>query len=311
MNTKHQSRSFFSLSFCAVVLSLTGAAACVDTQDGDVDDAEMVDGADDSKSDQADIVLTPVDFSPPKHADGLHVGVIKTKAAWKGAFGIDPPSSINFQKQWVAYYTAGERNSGGFQANISHVRLSDAGTVLKIATRLDRPGNGCTVVPVLSTPYAIVKFDKPRPAPTTNRYTTESRTVSCGIECGLGSIKAEAAYTASSNGMECSAPVEHCVTDDLDACPVFTSLPPSFCPGGTVEIDPRYVSSSDGMECEIPSAHCLTNDSHACPQFSPVPPGFCPNGMVQTGHRFTASADGMECRLPTVHCVTDVAAACP
>ncbi len=291
---------------------MIGAAACVDSQDNDVEDAELVDGSDDSKTDQTDMVLTPVDFDQPTHAESVRVGVIKTKTAWKGVFGVDPPSSINFQKQWVAYYTAGELSSSGFQANISRVRLSDSGSSLKITTRLDQPGFGCTVLPVLTTPYTIVKFDKPARAPTANRYTAESRTVSCGMEqCALGTIKTEAAYTPSSNGMECLAPVEHCVTNDLDACPVFTSLPPTFCPAGTVEIDSRFGSSSDGMECEIPSAHCLTTDNLACPQVSPVPPGFCPNGMVQTGHRYAASADGMECRMRTLHCVTDVAAVCP
>src|SRR5665647_809296 len=85
-----------------VALSLGGIAACADVAD-DADEAELVEGSDDAKTDQANIALTSVDFDAPEDAHSVKVGVIKSKAAFKDVFGVAAPSSIHFDQYWVAY----------------------------------------------------------------------------------------------------------------------------------------------------------------------------------------------------------------
>lgn len=307
-------KSLRSILACALAVSLAGLPACADIEDPDVDYADEVEGSDDSKSDQADIAVTKVDVANAPNGGAAGVGVVKSKAAFKSVFGFTAPSTINFQREWVAFYSAGEQTSGGYAADITRVRLSDTGKTLKVSARLDVPGADCAVTAALTTPYTVVKFKKPLTAPTTNRYSKEERTVSCSDEsCANGSMVNEDHFFPSTDGMQCHQQKEHCVTNDNFACPQISPLPPSFCPNGTVVAGPRrFVSSADGMECSMPSVHCVTNDSSACPQIHPLPPTFCAAGTVVPGaRRFVPSADGMECSMPSVHCVTSNASACP
>jgi hypothetical protein len=296
-------------TFSILALSL-GVAACADNAD-DAEDAELDESSDESKTDQPDIALTKVEFGAPVDRFEAKVGVIKSKTAWKQVFGVAAPSSINFDQDWVAYYTAGTQSSGGYTANITHVRLSDTGKTLKISARLDKPGFDCLNAAVITFPYAIVKFHKPSPVTTANRYYQEVRVIPCGQACSGGTIVNEPTYNPTGTGnQECLVEDPHCVTNDHSACPQLTPLPPTFCPNGTVKTEHHYISSADGMECSMPSAHCVTNDSSACPQLTPLPPNWCPNGIIKSEPRFIDSADGMECLLPRLHCVIS-GASCP
>lgn len=295
-----------------LALSFGGIAACADVAD-DAEEAELEEGSDDAKTDQANIAVTAIDFGAPEDAESGKVGVIKSRAAWKSVFGFEAPASLRFDTHWVAYYTAGAQTSGGYSATITRVRLSNTGKTLKISTRLDAPGPDCFVTQAITFPYAVVKFEKPSsPVPTSNRYYRETLVTSCGQACAGGTIVTEPTYAPAGIGNEeCLVPDEHCLTNDHNACPQLSPLPPNFCPNGTVMTVPNYIASADGMECSIPSVHCVTNDYSACPQWSPLPPDWCPNGTVETEPGFVASADGMECSHPRVHCVIDDVNACP
>ena len=296
-----------------LALSLGGIAACTDVVD-DADEAELEEGSDDAKTDRPDLALTVINADAPEDAEIGKVGVIKSKTAWKAVFGTTAPASIKFDQYWVAYYTAGAQTSGGYSASITHVRLSDTGKTLKISTRLDAPGADCFTTQAITFPYAVVKFKKPAsPAPTTSRYFRETKVNSCSQQaCPNGTIVNEPTFSPVGTGNEqCEVADAHCLTNDHNACPQLTPLPPTFCPNGTVRTVPNYIASADGMECSIPSVHCVTNDNNACPQWSPLPPNWCPNGTVKTTPGFLASADGMECSHPQVHCVIDDANSCP
>ncbi len=288
-----------------VAPALTGCADSIG--DDELSEAEEG-GGDDGKSDRADLALTPVEFSAPVDAGTSRVGVIKSRAAFQQVFGAPPPAGINFSSQWVAYYTAGLQSAGGYTASIQRIRLSDTGKTIKIDVNLDAPGAGCAVSLALTTPYAIVKFNKPFTQPSTSRYTRRETTTDCTMACA-GRVEKEAHFTALGDGLEeCATPIAHCLTNDWSSCPQFDALPPDFCVGGTVHSEPGFTASADGMECALPSPHCVTNDSSACPQLSPLPPNYCPTGTtLQTTFRFQASSDGKECMMPTAHCVLDAA----
>jgi hypothetical protein len=94
-----RTRLFTLFSILALGLSV---AACADVAD-DPEEAELDEGSDDSKTDQPDIALTAVEFDAPIDIQEPKVGVIKSKTAWKQVFGVAAPSSIDFNKDWVAY----------------------------------------------------------------------------------------------------------------------------------------------------------------------------------------------------------------
>lgn len=294
--------------FPALALSLGAAACATDVDDADV--AELDEGVDDEKSDRADFALTEVDFQAPIESDELKVGVIKTRTQWKTVFGVAAPPSIDFDREWVAYYTAGMQTSGGYSAEITRVRLSDTGKTLKISTTLHAPGNDCLVTLALTSPYTIVKFKRPAaPRPSANRYFKSTDVYSCSVGC-QGTTETTPLFVSTGTGNEqCELTEEHCVTNDHNACPLFSPPAPNWC-AGTVKSVPNYIASADGMECSIPSLHCVTNNSSACPQLSPLPPNWCANGHVVTEPNFIDSADGLECYLPRVHCVIDDAQVC-
>jgi hypothetical protein len=298
-------------SISILTLAFGGVAACLDADD-DAEIAELEEGVDDEKSDRPDLALTEIEFLAPLKVLETKVGIIKSKAQWVTVFGSAPPASIKWDRDWVAYYTAGAQTSGGYTAEITRVRLSDTGKTLKVSTQLNKPGNDCIVTLALTAPYKIVKFKKPTTSPGANRYFKSTVVYSCAPVCS-GTTVSEPVYTPSGSGNEeCEGTEEHCLTNDHTACPQLTPLPPNFCPGGTVRTGARrYITSTDGMECSIPSVHCVTNNSNACPQLTPLPPNFCSNGTVKTTPRFIDSSDGMECSIPDVHCVTSGTAACP
>lgn len=307
MKRLHALAMFSTLALALAVPSFT---ACTDAGMGDdIELAEPTDEVEAEKADQATLAFTTLDVDAPSDAVAERVGVIKTKARWREVFGTEAPASVNFARQWVAFYTAGAQSSGGFTASVTKIRVSSSGKTLTVVTNLDKPGAGCAVTRNITFPYAVVAFKKPTATPTSVRYSKQNTEYSCQAECRQVDI--ETSYIPSTDGKECEVTTEHCLTADQSSCPQITPLPPSFCPGGRVEAEPRYLASADGAECYLPRLHCITNDSQACPQISPLPPSFCADGTVKPGRRYVASADGKECSMPAVHCVSNSPSACP
>lgn len=294
----------------ATLAALSPVTACVD-EDAEVEFAEEVGGDDDGKADRPDLPLTVIAGQVPLERSRHRVGIIKSAAAWDRVFGTEPPAELDFTRHWVVYYTAGVQATGGYQARVARVRLSDTGRTLKVATVLDRPGPTCLVTQALTHPTVVVRIDRPASSPGANRYTRSTNVVECDVDpaCADGDTAIEPAYVGGPDGMECAAPISHCLTRDLSACPQVRPLPPSYCGDGTVHAGPpTYVPSTDGKECAMPTAHCVTSDAAACPLLQPLPPTFCPDGTIVSEPRFLELSTGRECLLPRVHCVADAGA---
>ena len=297
-------------STLALALAVPSFTACTDADSGDDTElAEPTDEVEAEKADEATLALTKLDVAAPTEIVAERVGVIKTKTRWREVFGTTAPASVNFSRQWVAYYTAGAQSSGGFSASVTKIRVSPSGKTVTIVTNLDAPGAGCFVTLSITHPYAVVAFKKPAVTPTSVRYSKQTTQYSCEAECRQ--VDVESSYISSTDGKQCEVTTEHCLTTDQSSCPQITPLPPSFCPGGHVEAEPRYLAAADGAECYLPRLHCITNDSQACPQISPPSPNFCADGTVKSGRHFVASADGKECSLPSLHCISNNPSACP
>jgi hypothetical protein len=171
---------WLALLFVSVV-----ACADVGTDDDFVTDDVSETSVDDAKADQADLPFTVVDgltlrTSIGKTEEGR---VIRSASAFKTAFGTTPPASIDFSRDWLAVYSAGVKSTGGYTAEILHVRLSDSGKSVKVTSKLTSPGADCIVTQALTKPVAIVKFAKQTGA-NTARFTKLAATKSCGAVCG-------------------------------------------------------------------------------------------------------------------------------
>ena len=171
---------WLALLFVSVV-----ACADVGTDDDFVTDDISEAATDDAKADQADLPFTVVEGLTLKGSIGKteEGRIIRSASAFKTAFGTNPPASIDFAHEWLAVYSAGVKSTGGYTAEILHVRLSDSGKSVKVTSKLTLPGADCIVTQALTKPVAIVKFAK-QPGANTARFTKLSATKACGAVCG-------------------------------------------------------------------------------------------------------------------------------
>ncbi len=158
-----------SLYLAVASVPALGLTACaVDPGENDeliVDDVVDVDDEGD-KADRADLAITPFADDIGSRGETVTRRVFKTRAAYKSYFGHYPPASVDFSTHWVAFYSAGIKNHGGFTAEVARIRLSNSGLTLKVSTELTSPGFDCAVPQVITKPHVLVKFTRPSPAPT-------------------------------------------------------------------------------------------------------------------------------------------------
>jgi hypothetical protein len=107
--------------------------------------------------------------------------LIKTHEAYQSLFGHAPPAGVNLPEEWVIFYAAGTRPSGGFTASVRRlVRLQAASQLtLRAVTRLESPGKDCVVTDALTRPYVLVKF-KAQPGALSIEFLRNDTTGDCG-----------------------------------------------------------------------------------------------------------------------------------
>src|SRR6185295_422606 len=82
--------------------------------------------------------------------------LIRTAAGYQRYFGHAAPKSVDLPREWVIFYAAGTKPTGGYDANI--LSLARAGRSLQAVTELVSPGAGCAVTQSLTSPHVLVKF---------------------------------------------------------------------------------------------------------------------------------------------------------
>ena len=129
-----------------------------------------------------------------------------------------------------------------------------------------------------------------------DKATVCGSTTKCNA--GAGTVVNETLFANEGNGMQCTSIKAHCVTNDLDACPVPEPFPPDFCKDGKIVAGaPKFTASTDGMECQHPTVHCVTLNEALCPVPEPFPPDFCKDGKIVAGdYSYKPSPDGKECQ---------------
>jgi hypothetical protein len=102
--------------------------------------------------------------------------LLKTRDAYQTFFGHAPPAAVDFDREWVIFYAAGRKPSGGFEASVA--ALSRAGARLHAVTQLKSPGRDCVVTDAITTPHVLVKF-RAQPEITSVDFSRVDTTVDC------------------------------------------------------------------------------------------------------------------------------------
>jgi len=89
---------------------------------------------------------------------------------YKRFFGHSAPG-VDWTRERVVLYSAGQMSTGGFQATIRSIGFDPTTSELSITTLLEVPGPSCPVTLSLTTPYLLVKFRIPTTQPSTVAFT--------------------------------------------------------------------------------------------------------------------------------------------
>lgn len=142
--------------------------------------------------------------------------VLKSAAAYRDHFGVEPPQGVSFQKHWVLHYSLGVMPTGGYATEIASIEKAGTGAQRTlIVTTLDtEPGPGCTVTQALTNPQIVVRINKHNGAAV--KHAAEIARTDCGdhdfcplVRCNKGLVCDEA-QNACVPGP--------CDPDDADAC---------------------------------------------------------------------------------------------
>jgi hypothetical protein len=172
--------------------------------------------------------------------------IITSQAGYRRLFGHDAPG-VDFSQEWVLFYSAGEKPTGGYAASVESIRVMRGGVILDVTTSLLSPGDDCVVTQAFTRPYALVKFARQVPRPRFVRYrrddqardcTPPQQTASCAaILCLQGTYCVEdetgqgrcLPISPCASDADCRAVADYCTGCDCRALGPREELP--FCDG--------------------------------------------------------------------------------
>jgi len=212
----------------ALGLALTLAAGC-GTTSGTTDD-ELLEGGDETaealKADAPGLPFTVFkDSIGTAGAQATRV-VITSAAGYLKLFGHAAPG-VTWGKEWVVFYSAGVKMTGGYTAAIEKLKLSASGLTLTVTTALESPGAGCAVTQALTKPYVLARFAVPAPKPKYLSYKKHDTTKSC--QPPKGACKTDA---------DCTLAADYCTSCLCRALGPGETIPPCAGPGVKCFADP-------------------------------------------------------------------------
>ena len=102
--------------------------------------------------------------------------LIRSARGYQSFFGHAAPAVVDFSREWVMFYTAGTKPTGGYQA--SFLAALRAGPSLIAITQLMSPAAGCGTTQALTTPYTLIKF--PAQPGSSAQFFKQDGTSDCG-----------------------------------------------------------------------------------------------------------------------------------
>ncbi len=173
---------FRKLPLLSLAFSLAALTACAPSNTSDSGDLTL--DNDVAGIGKADHFSIPVEEIQATISHDLQVrggmAVVTSADSYEEYFGEPAPSSVDFDKEWVAFYGLGTRNSGGFSATITGVSNLPYWGGMVLETKDASPGIDCLVTQAITWPYTVVKFAAPDPAPTWFAADHESEVYKCG-----------------------------------------------------------------------------------------------------------------------------------
>ncbi len=235
----------------AGALAFAGCSAGADNAEFDDDPTQEVssDTAALHQGDRADIPFRVItDFSVSSTVGGAETRRTFTTAQSFRAFFGEALPGVDFSREWVSFYSAGVRRTGGYRASFSRIRLDASGSMLKLTTRLDSPGAGCAVTQALTRPMVLVVIPIPRPRPIFARYLTEVTTRSCDPAPTCANVRCAA-------GTHCELQSVTCIRAP---CPPHPTCVPDADPCAAVRcaVGTHCVASGGAARCERTPGAC-------------------------------------------------------
>lgn len=173
---------FKKLPLLSLAFSVAAFAACAPASSSDHGDLALEDevagiGKADHLSIQFEEIQANIDH------DLLIRGgtaIVTSADSFEEYFGTKAPDSVDFDKEWVAFYGLGTRNTGGFSASITGMSNLPYWGGMVLETEDVSPGADCLVTMAITWPHTLVKFAAPEPAPTWFSVDHESEVFKCG-----------------------------------------------------------------------------------------------------------------------------------
>jgi hypothetical protein len=249
-----------------LLLLSVSVPACVSTDDDELH-AELSDAAlvEDGKADHLTIAFRELD-------DAQGIGdrgevetrvVLTSRAAYASYFGHAAPADLDFAREWVLFYSAGTRSTGGYQASVASISRSNSGKTLYVSTHLSSPGAGCNVTFALTTPHALVAFRRPATRPTTARATHTDETLACDACEGLSGDACEATRGCGLVAEGCDpAPVDPDTGLPYPCDPILVCRAKTEAQLGEACGSRGLLPCADGLYCAYPeTANCGETDA--------------------------------------------------
>jgi len=167
--------------------------------------------------------------------------IFTADAAYRGYFGHSAPAEVDFAKEWVFFYSAGQRSSGGYTSEVRSIARHR--TSLEVVTALESPGPSCVTSLAMTTPHMLARF--PRQGGVLGaRYYHADHVKDC-------SMTNPCAATLCAAGERCVLEPLVCVSEPCEPAPRCVPYTPVRC-GGLA-----------GATC--PGAgHCVDDPSDSC-----------------------------------------------
>jgi len=211
--------------------------------------------------------------------------LIRTSRGYQSFFGHAPPATVDFSREWVIFYAAGAKPTGGFDASVLALLRLDR-TLIAI-TQLVSPGASCPVTQAFTNPHVLVKFAA-QPG-TWASFFKQDRTQDCpptdacaAVQCQAGSVCDPATGTCGPAPVRCGGiagiacpGVGRCIDDPTDSCD--PNAGGADC-GGICTCVQNVLCTTDRKFDNSPSVcACVPNGPPTCP---PVCQIFCQYGNV-------------------------------
>jgi len=129
--------------------------------------------------------------------------LIRTAQGYVSVFGHAPPAGVDFSTDWVIFYAAGTKPTGGYDVSIAS--LTRAGSDLIAVTSLVSPGPSCIEPQIVTTPNVLIKFAAQTGA--SSEFFKSDSVDNCGADTHCGGLA----------GIPCPG-AGKCVDDPSDGC---------------------------------------------------------------------------------------------